>query len=219
MPYIPVTTSDPSVKIGLWQTTETEEELYNLLTLTKREEEAFSRCNSKKRRLQWLSSRCCLKETLSTKQFVEMLSDEHGKPYIYPTTHHISISHSQEMSAAITCNTYSVGIDIQKMRIVSIDLARKYMSESELIEESKKHKYFIRNVVWSVKEAAYKCRGKKDIYLKENIRVLNIQSLIEDDAANVVIYPQDGNPVFYIVEYAFYGNYVYAYCIASNEYD
>ncbi|MCS7027466.1 MAG: 4'-phosphopantetheinyl transferase superfamily protein [Bacteroidia bacterium] len=219
MPYIPVVTSDASIRIGLWHTLETEQELYRLLTLTEREELSLSKCVNPKRRLQWLSSRCCLKETLCSQQFVEMLADENGKPYIYPPTHHISVSHSKDMSAAIVCGTYDVGIDIQEMRIISLDLAKKYMSECELLEENEKHKYFIRNVVWSAKEAAYKCRGKKDVYLKENIRVLNIRTLMEDDAANIVIYPPDGEPLFYIVEYAFYKNYVYAYCVASSNLD
>jgi 4'-phosphopantetheinyl transferase EntD len=216
MPYIPVVTLDASVKIGLWHATEAEKTLYDMLTLTDKEEASLSKCTSPKRRLQWLSSRCCLKETLSPKQFVEMLADENGKPYIYPTTHHISVSHSNEMAAAIVCNTYDVGIDIQEMRVISTDLARKYMSEGELSEENEKDRHFIRNVVWSAKEAAYKCRGKKDVYLKENIRILNMKTFMQDDGISIVIYPPDSEPVFYIVEYAFYKNYVYAYCVASS---
>lgn len=216
MPYIPVLTLDTSIKIGLWYTMEEEKTLYNMLSLTEREEAALSKCTSPKRRMQWLSSRCCLKETLSPKQFVEMLADENGKPYLYPATHHISVSHSKEMAAAIVCNSYDVGIDIQEMRVVSSDLARKYMSEGELAEENEKDRHFIRNVVWSAKEAAYKCRGKKDVYLKENIRVLNMQTFMQDDGISIVIYPPDSEPVFYIVEYAFYRNYVYTYCVASS---
>lgn len=216
MPYIPIVTLDTSIRIGLWHTVEDEKTLYSMLSLTEREEAALAKCNSPKRRMQWLSSRCCLKETLSPKQFVEMLSDENGKPYLYPFTHHISVSHSKEMAAAIVCNNYDVGIDIQEMRIISTELARKYMSEGELAEENEKDRYFIRNVVWSAKEAAYKCRGKKDVYLKENIRVLNMQSFMQDDGISIVIYPPDSEPVFYIVEYAFYKNYVYTYCIASD---
>lgn len=216
MPYVPIVTLDSNIKLGLWHTTEEEDVLYSMLTLTEREEMALAKCASPKRRLQWLSSRCCLKETLSPKQFVEMLSDEHGKPYLYPSTHHISVSHSKDMSASIVCNIYDVGIDIQEMRVISLDLARKYMSEGEIAEENEKDRYFIRNVVWSAKESAYKCRGKKDVYLKENIRVLNMQTLMQDDGVNIVIYPPNDEPVFYIVEYAFYKNYVYTYCVASS---
>ncbi|MEG0370695.1 MAG: 4'-phosphopantetheinyl transferase superfamily protein, partial [Clostridium sp.] len=90
-----------------------------------------------------------------------IMTKEHGKPYIQGKNIHYNLSHSGEyVVCAISSNP--VGIDIEKLRSININIVNRFYSEDEktYIESLDKDKVldgFFR--IWSCKESYIKYNG------------------------------------------------------------
>jgi len=91
-----------------------------------------------------------------------------GKPYTESVKAEFSISHSKDI-AVCAISDRPVGIDIEYMRNVNIDVAKKYFTENEqkyVFEKPKlsNQRFF---EIWTKKEAYVKLYGKGIPYFKE----------------------------------------------------
>lgn len=124
-----------------------------------------------KRQLTWLASRYLLKQLLDTDVFVELLFDEHGKPYVNNFDIFVSLSHSNKHAAAIVSKRYEVGIDVEEPhRNLSI-IKNKFLSKIELqnIGDTQVQEQML--IYWSVKEVIYKIYGKRKLEFKDDMYV------------------------------------------------
>jgi len=101
-----------------------------------------------------------LKNTIDSFNF---LKSEKGKPYLEENPVYFNISHSGEWVVAAFCNSFEVGIDIEKIKPVNFEIAERFFSESEkreLFSKSgdEKLKYFFD--LWTMKESYLKLLGK-----------------------------------------------------------
>ena len=85
-----------------------------------------------KRKLTWLASRFLLKQLIDTDVFVELLFDEHGKPYVTNFDIFVSLSHSNEHAAAIVSKSFEVGIDVEEPHRKIEIIKNKFLSTVEL---------------------------------------------------------------------------------------
>lgn len=124
-----------------------------------------------KRKLTWLASRFLLKQLIDTDVFVELLFDEHGKPYVTNFDIFVSLSHSNEHAAAIVSKSFEVGIDVEEPHRKIEIIKNKFLSTVELnnIGETQVQQQLL--IYWSAKEVMYKIYGKRKLEFKDDMYV------------------------------------------------
>lgn len=156
-------------QIGVWKI---EESLEDLILETKNgyvdELESFTNESRKK---QYLASRLILQNILNQNHIV-VNHDENGKPSLFNSNHHISISHTNKFVAVIISKTKKAGIDIEMIHPRIHKTRRRFVSESE--EKWLKDSDFVDQqlfLIWGAKEAMLKTVGDRRIDFLKNMWV------------------------------------------------
>ena len=157
-------------KIAIWEISESEEELYNMLQLDEKEQQHFQAL-SKARQKQWLGSRVLLRTLLQTEQPIELNIDEHRKPFLNNFPFEISISHANHMAAVIIYEGKKVGIDIEKISERILKIKNKFLSTEELDFVSSTNELEQLHVCWGAKESLFKLYGKGSLPFIEGIKI------------------------------------------------
>ncbi len=143
--------------------------------------------NSKERKLSSVCAEWCIKELVSDFADVKIeditiLRNEKGKPYLKDLPFHISISHSENLVAAVVSHT-PIGIDTERIKDRDLKLCRKACTEKEeeIIKNSTNAlKEFYK--IWTTKEAYFKMLGTGITDLKSvSYFDINGQHFYEDD--------------------------------------
>jgi len=138
------------------------------------------------RKSEWLSSRYLLSLLLGPDDYSLLKKSDKGKPYIEGKDLHISLSHSQNFSAAIVSNR-PVGIDIQYQETKITKLAHKFVSaqEAEWITEEESLHYY--HTFWGIKESMYKAYGLKELDFKKHLHIypFKIYGLVQEFKGHV----------------------------------
>lgn len=157
------------LKLGLWEISETEDELLKLSGKALLPD-SFGSIKSELQRKQTLAGRLLIKH-LSTqvyKAFHGILKNAQGKPLLKNLNGHISISHSKNFAAATLHKQFPTGVDIEKTsarmhrvipRVCSIE-------EQAEIKDDKTATFF-----WCAKEALYKLYGKEGMHFNKQLLV------------------------------------------------
>lgn len=124
-----------------------------------------------KRKLTWLASRYLLKYLMATNEFVELLFDIHGKPFISNFEVYVSLSHTNNHSAAIISKKYEVGIDIEEQDGKIESIKNKFLSSIEITNIGDDDHLKKLLIYWSAKEVMYKIYGKRKLEFKEDMYV------------------------------------------------
>lgn len=173
MPFIRLENTIPGVSLGVWKIEEPEIYFLERIKLYENEWARLADIKHPQKRLEWLSSRLCMKEILkiANDMRVESLNGENGKPYLTNNSHRISYTHSTHYSAAIASLFGEVGIDIEFMAHKRNRNTRfLFMGEPELAFYHSHEKMEIFLLIWSVKETVYKLFGR-GIAFKHNIQI------------------------------------------------
>ncbi len=151
---------------GLWQITETEEEL------------SFSALEScpddivaPNKRKEFLAGRALIK-ALAEKvgvQYSGIRKDEQGKPYLKDNSHEISLSHSSPYVAARTHPREAGGIDIVQPKEKLLRVAPRVLSTTE--ENDAGNDIVKHCVYWCAKEAMYKLYGKRGLHFNNQLNI------------------------------------------------
>ncbi len=124
-----------------------------------------------KRQLTWLASRYLLKQLMDTDVFVELLFDEHGKPFVSNFDLYVSLSHSNGYAAAIISENYEVGIDVEEPHRKIEIIKNKFLSPVELKNIGDKNVRQNLLIYWSAKEVIYKIYGKRKLEFKDDMYI------------------------------------------------
>jgi 4'-phosphopantetheinyl transferase len=171
MPFIHLDSKLPDVSLGMWKIEEDEMFFLERVKLYENEWSRLAEIVHPQRRLEWLSSRLCMKELLkiANHERVESLSAANGKPYLSNHDHHISLTHSTQYAAAIASARYEVGVDIEyRARARNPRTRFLFMGDDELAyyEAHDSPELFL--LIWSAKETLYKLYGQ-GVAFKHNI--------------------------------------------------
>ena len=183
-------------KIGIWHITEPVE---ILLKMKKFSAEDLSQLNSfsyEHRKKEWLVSRILAEKMFSGN--VEIIYDEHSKPFVKNSKKHISLSHSHNLLAVII-DDKETGIDIELIKANVLKIKEKFMSDAELKALEKGHKEEEITLYWCVKESLYKLYGKKKLVFKENLFVEPFEYLAKGKILGEIIL--DSEKRKYILHY------------------
>ena len=196
MPLTELKTFSPSSRLGIWETTESLEELERAYTLAEKEAAVYQSFTHPYRKVQWLSVRLLLSQLLPGTRIVY---DENGKPHPEGKSNvHLSVSHTASY-IAVMISDKPCGVDIEIVREKIDRIAPRFLSEKELEEARREPKTERLHVYWCVKEAIYKVFGKKNVSLRTDIFV---GTPVETLSGNVIASLRNGddwleNPVHY----------------------
>lgn len=117
---------------GVWKMEEDPAYYLSALILSDWEKSYLDSISHPKRKMSWLASRYLVKHLMKTDEFVELLIDVHGKPFVNNFPLQVSISHSNNYAAAIISKDYDVGIDIEEPHRNMEEIREKFLSDPEL---------------------------------------------------------------------------------------
>ena len=156
-------------EIGVWEITETEEELKELSMTPTDEMEEISFIRSESLRKQRLAVRALLNTLFDDKVYLS--HHDNGKPYIENDAINISISHTERFVAVILHKEENVGIDIESLDRDFSVVEKKALSEDEIddLEDEKRNEQLA--IYWCAKEAIFKLLSVYNLDFAEQIEI------------------------------------------------
>lgn len=160
---------DNKAEIAVWQVTETEQELLDLISVPSDEMEEISLIRDENQRRQKLAVRALLNEVFEEKMYLN--HHDNGQPYLENCVTNISITHTDRYVAIITHNEYDLGIDIESLDRDFSAVEKKALSEDEIedLDEDKRNEQLA--IYWCAKEAIFKRMGQNRVDFAEQIEV------------------------------------------------
>ncbi len=141
---------------------------------------------------------------------INFVTNEFGKPFLkdYPDFH-FNLSHSG-IWVVCAVDNQPVGIDVQIIKPIDIEIAKRFFSEEEYLDilgkpDPEREDYFYR--LWTLKESYIKAIGKGLSYSLKNVRF----KITYDGTINSI-----GADQYYFKEYGLEENYKLSVC-ASNK--
>ncbi|MFW6227129.1 MAG: 4'-phosphopantetheinyl transferase family protein [Bacteroidota bacterium] len=156
--------------MGIWDITESYDDLRAVLELGKEEEEKLNSFRCHARKIEWLSVRVLLKTLLGRQS--KIVYNKQRKPFLAEKTHQISISHSRNYTSILLSKENKVGVDLEYMSHRISSIAHKFINDDEIITTNQEKKRYHLYIHWCAKEALYKIYDKQDINFKQNITIL-----------------------------------------------
>jgi len=196
---------------GVWQISESEDELLQGLRIDEDLNNALSTIKVRNRKLESIATRVLLQD-LTRKMGIDykgIWKDQHGKPFLIDQNSHISISHSYPFAAAMVNLTNQTGIDLEHYNKKILRLETKFMNEQEIFDCNKNYEKMI--LVWAAKEAMYKSYGRKNLSFKDNIELLPFEMLSRGILKSKV--KRHDTVQFYDLEYLRFPNFVVCYTL------
>ena len=159
--------------IGIWKITESLPELELKYNLSEKECLKFNHISAVKRKKEFLIVRILLKELL--KFTPEITYEETGKPKIANSTLNVSISHSDDL-VVIFVSEKCIGIDVENYERDISKITHRFLhpSEIEFVEESTNRQH-LKIILWSAKEAIFKCCREQNILFNSEIIIQPFQ--------------------------------------------
>ena len=160
---------DNEAVIGVWQITETEEELKELSSTPSDEMEEISFIRSESLRKQRLAVRALLNTMFDDKVYLS--HHDNGKPYLENNPVNISITHTEKYVAVILHEEENVGIDIESLDRDFSAVEKKALSEDEIddLEDDKRNEQLA--IYWCAKEAVFKLLSRYNVDFAEQIEI------------------------------------------------
>ncbi len=156
-------------RIGIWQVTETEEELRNLTSIPTDEQEELSYIKSESLRKQKLAVRALLDTMFEEKVYLS--HHDNGKPYIENEAINISITHTEKYVAVLLNDSEEVGIDCESLDRDFSAVEKKALSDEEIedLDDEKRNEQLA--IYWCAKEAVYKKMSQYNVDFAEQIEI------------------------------------------------
>lgn len=155
--------------LGIWEITETRKQLLEMLSVEnqKKAKKNLSAITSRKRQLEWLSTRVVLQILTNDNKTVKHTSQ--GQPYLSDNSYQISISHSKDYAVVLLHKHKRVGVDIENISNRVLRIEDRFVSEDEYIDSNNRVLHLILH--WCAKETLYKVMDSTEIIFKEHLRI------------------------------------------------
>ena len=199
--------------IGVWQITETEEELTRLAATPTDEMEEISFIKSESLRKQRLAVRALLNTLFDEKVYLS--HHDNGKPYIENSAMNISITHTTRYVAVILNPTDEVGIDCESLDRDFSAVKKKALSEDEIeeveeIDEDQRNEQLA--IYWCAKEAVYKMISQYGVDFAEQIEIEDFRMRGEGEL-EATFTDKDGFEEEYELEYMTFDRHVLVWVV------
>ncbi|MBP5690478.1 MAG: 4'-phosphopantetheinyl transferase superfamily protein [Bacteroidales bacterium] len=201
---------DNKATIGVWQITETEEDLLALSSIPSDEMEEISFIRSESMRKQRLAVRALLGELFEEKVYLS--HHDNGKPYIENDPVNISITHTEKYVAVILHDTEDVGIDLESLDRDFSAVEKKALSEEEIddLDDEKRNTQLA--IYWCAKEAIFKRVSVYNVDFAEQIEVERFRPRGEGELEATFI-DKDGDEEEFELEYITFDRHVLVWLV------
>jgi phosphopantetheinyl transferase len=202
-------------RLGVWQITETEEELRSMTSIPSDELEEISFIKSESLRKQKLAVRALLEAMFEDKVYLS--HHDNGKPYIENSVTNISITHTEKYVALILNDMEDVGIDIESLDRDFSAVEKKALSEDEiddLEEDDAEGRNEQLAIYWCAKEAIYKMLGQYHVDFAEQIEVERFRPK-DDGELEATFVDDDGFEQEFDLEYLTFDNHVLVWVVGE----
>ena len=192
-------------EIGVWEITETEEELKELSMTPTDEMEEISFIRSESLRKQRLAVRALLNTLFDDKVYL-------SKPYIENDAINISISHTERFVAVILHKEENVGIDIESLDRDFSVVEKKALSEDEIddLEDEKRNEQLA--IYWCAKEAIFKLLSVYNLDFAEQIEIERFRPRGEGELEATFV-NEDGDEEEFDLEYMTFDRHVLVWVV------
>jgi phosphopantetheinyl transferase len=205
---------DNEAVIGVWQITETEEELIALSATPSDELEEISFIASESLRKQRLAVRALLNELFDEKVYLS--HHDNGKPYIENSAVNISITHTAKYVAVILHDEEDVGIDIESLDRDFSAVESKALSEEERDDLDDDRKSEQLAIYWCAKEAIFKRVSVYNVDFAEQIEVERFRPRGEGELEATFI-DKDGEETEFALEYMTFDRHVLVWVVGEED--
>ena len=200
-------------RVGVWQITESEEELKALASVPSDELEEISYIKNESLRKQKLAVRCLLDALFEEKVYLS--HHDNGKPYIENSAMNISITHSNRYVVVILNPTDEVGIDCESLDRDFSAVKKKALSEDEIeeveeIDEEQRNEQLA--IYWCAKEAVYKMVSQYGVDFAEQIEIDDFRLRGEGELV-ATFTDKDGFEEEYELEYITFDRHVLVWVV------
>ena len=200
-------------RVGVWQITESEEELKALASVPSDELEEISYIKNESLRKQKLAVRCLLDALFEEKVYLSL--HDNGKPYIENSAMNISITHTNRYVAVILNPTDEVGIDCESLDRDFSAVKKKALSEDEIeeveeIDEEQRNEQLA--IYWCAKEAVYKMISQYGVDFAEQIEIDDFRLRGEGELV-ATFTDKDGFEEEYELEYITFDRHVLVWVV------
>ncbi len=156
-------------RIGVWQISESEEELRSISSVPSDELEEISYIKNESVRKQKLAVRALLDAMFEEKVYLS--HHDNGKPYIENNAINISITHTDKYVAIILAEDEEAGIDCESMDRDFSAVEKKALSEDEIddLDDDRRNEQLA--IYWCAKEAIYKKMSQYKLDFAEQIEI------------------------------------------------
>jgi len=202
MPIVASFTQPFNTRIHIWQCSEPENELIEVLTLTDRSLLRLQQMKSESHRKCFLAVRQIL--LFEGFQDADLIYDINGKPSLKNGLY-VSISHSH-LAAALAISEQPIGVDIELIREKIRNIDFKFSAEPFLLERQINPDYIEElTVVWGVKEALFKIVNQVGISYKNDILVA---PFMLKDGQTKAVWTHQGVQRFFNVSFAQWNQWI-----------
>ena len=197
-------------EIGVWEITETEEQLKELSMTPTDEMEEISFIRSESLRKQRLAVRALLNTLFDDKVYLS--HHDNGKPYIENDAINISITHTERFVAVILHKEENVGIDIESLDRDFSVVEKKALSEDEIddLEDEKRNEQLA--IYWCAKEAIFKLLSVYNLDFAEQIEIERFRPRGEGELEATFI-NEDGDEEEFDLEYMTFDRHVLVWVV------
>ena len=167
MPIISLHDTD-DFKLVIWEITESTENLFNAIKLSKKEEIDYCTITSDTRKKEWLAVRNLLDLTLHQKD--EICYDLNGKPSLKLSHLNISITHAKKMAGILLSAKKHIGLDIEQANRKMEKVIPRFLNKTEQKTLSDLP-HWMAIVFWCCKEAVFKAVEQPGVDFSETIHL------------------------------------------------
>lgn len=196
---------DGHSRLGIWQITETEEQLRSLTSIPSDELEEISFVKSESLRKQRLAVRALLDTMFEDKVYLS--HHDNGKPYIENNSINISITHTEKYVAVILNDDEEVGIDCESLDRDFSAVEKKALSDEEREDLDDDERNTQLAIYWCAKEAVYKKMSQYNVDFAEQIEVEDFH-VRDEGELDAVFIDKDGYEEELSLEYMTFDRHV-----------
>ncbi len=197
-------------EISVWEITESERELLDIISIPNEEMEELFIIKSEARRREKLAVRALLNTVFNDKVYLG--HHDNGSPFIQNNLTHISITHTSRFVAIITHPTEDVGIDIESIKRDFSAVEKKALSEEEREDLSDKNRNLQLAIYWCAKEAIYKRMSQHGVDFAKQMEIEKFNPK-EEGTIEAVFINKDGSEEEFDLEYEVFDNHVMVWLV------
>ncbi len=157
--------------MGIWHLAESLEELENMYSPKKHEQDLYNGFRNDRRRKEWLVIRILLANLIGPD--AQIMYHKSGKPYLKDSTLCISITHTiGYMGVRLAFHPVALDMEYKSDRVLK--LIPRFVSEKEKQYIDPTDQVTSALIIWSAKESLYKLFDFPDLLFDEHLSVSNL---------------------------------------------